>query len=374
MIKNIAYFALIITLVSCGKKQEIKPERKTVQEAVFASGQLTQDDEYVVSANADGIILEIPIKEGDTVTSGTFLAKIKSDVQNAQVLESKLVYSDAVKNAATSSPQLLQIQAQIDQAKTQLALDKLNYERYSDLRKTNSASPLELENAELKYKASQNNLKVLEKNYNEATDALKLSANRSKTQLQAQQDLLDDYTLTADKPGTVINVYKKKGELVRKGEIIARIGSGPYILKLYVAEEDIVKIRLGQKTAVNLNTYPDSTITAQVTKILPAFDESQQSYVVEAQFEKLPAVLLSGTQLQANILIGSKKNVLLIPTVALLKDDVVQLENGTEKAIVTGQKYGNFIEVKSGISENDILKMPKTKEKNDAGDMTESMQ
>ena len=372
MYRNIFIYFLFLTLFSCGNKNEIKPVRKNIKEAVFASGQITQDDEYVVSANADGTILELPVKEGDSIKAGSFLARIKSDVQNAQVEESKLVYTDAIKNASPASPQLLQIQAQTDQAETQLALDKLNYERYLELRKSNSVSPLELENAELKYKASQNNLKVLEKSYKEAADALQLNAQRSRAQLNAQQDILNNYTLTADKPGNVINVYKKKGELVRKGEVIARIGSGPYILKLYVAEEDIVKVRPGQEAAISLNTYPDSSFTARITKILPAFNETEQSYVAEAQFINPPGIILSGTQLQANILTGVKKDVLLIPINAMVKDNAVMLKNGTERKIVTGKKYGNLIEVKSGLTENDIIKVPKAKENKKSGDMMQA--
>ncbi|AWH86359.1 hypothetical protein HYN59_15130 [Flavobacterium album] len=366
------YILFLFTVISCGKKEQIQPVRKTIQEAVFASGKITQDDEYIVSANADGIILEIPVKEGDTVVVGTFLARIKSDVQSAQVKESSLVYQDALKNSGNSSPQLLQIQAEINQAQSQLALDKLNYERYAGLRKTNSVSPLELENAELKYKASQNSLKALQQKYDEAQNALQLNAGRSRTQLQAQQDLLDNYTLTADKPGRIINVYKKKGELVRKGEVIARIGSGPYILKLYVAEEDIVQLRLGQEAAISLNTYPDSSFTAKITKILPAFDETEQSYVVQATFTVPANVILSGTQLQANIVTGTRKSVLLVPVDALIRDNTVLLKNGDEKKIKTGKKYGRLIEVKSGLTENDVLQVANQEEKKESGDMMQT--
>lgn len=365
------YPLLLFTVISCGGEQQTQPVRKTIQEAVFASGQITQDDEYVVSANADGILLEIPVKEGDTVQENTLLARIKSDVQNAQAEESRLVYRDAVKNSASSSPQLLQIMSEINQAKSQLASDRLNYERYAGLRKTNTVSPLELENAELRYKASQNSLVALQKKYDEAQNALKLNAARSRTQWQAQQDLLDYYTLAADKAGRVINVYKKKGELVRKGEVIARIGSGPYIVKLYVSEEDIVRVRAGQKAAVSLNTYPDSSFTAKITRVLPAFDEVEQSYVAEAHFILPPEVILSGTQLQANIVTGIKKGVLLVPANALIKDNTVLLKDGNQKKVTTGRKYGSFIEVKYGLTTSDVLQIPE-QEKKESGDMMQT--
>jgi multidrug efflux pump subunit AcrA (membrane-fusion protein) len=351
----------LLCFSACKRQQETSPVRKTLQQAVFASGHLQQENEYVIAATADGTIRELELREGDSIKAGQVLLRIKSDVQHMQLQETQVVYEDALKNAAPGAPQLSQIRTQIAVAKAQLEQDRLNYERYTALRSRNSASQLEYEKAALQYKISQSNLQALEKNYAQVQDALRLNADRSLQQVKAQQAVLNEYTIAADKAGIVLDVLKKKGELVRKGEVIARIGSGRYILRLFIAEDDITRLQLGQQAIVQMNNYPDTTFNAVLTKILPAFDQTEQSYVAEAVFTGAPALLLPGTQLQANIKQEGTRSVLVIPSAALIRGQFVQLKDGTEKAIKTGQKLGEWVEVKSGLTGQDIILLPRAK-------------
>ena len=152
----------------------------------------------------------------------------------------------------------------------------------------------------------------------------------------------------------MINVYKKQGELVRKGEALAKIGQRGFIIKLFVSEEDITQLQLNQTVVVSLNTYLDRTFKAKVSKIYPGFDESEQSYIIEAKFDELPEKSYSGTQLQANIQTDNKNDVLLIPT-AYLKNNNVLLENGDLLPVEIGFSDREWTEVKSGITENDVI-------------------
>ncbi|MEM6380067.1 MAG: HlyD family efflux transporter periplasmic adaptor subunit, partial [Bacteroidota bacterium] len=208
------------------------------------------------------------------------------------------------------------------------------------------------------YKSAQSSLVSLQENYTETQNALNLNVERSQVQLNSQQSMLNDYVLKPEASGQVIQVFKKQGELVRRGEAIARIGSGDYVIKLFIAEEDITKVDLNQSVAVNINTYPDHTFPANITKIYPAFDEAEQSYIVEAQFEELPEKMFSGTQLQANIQTGTRKNVMVIPTAYVAKGSFVMLESGEERQIKMGSQNGEWTEVISGISAQDIITKP----------------
>lgn len=359
----------LLCLSACNRQQETSPVRKTLQQAVFASGHLEQANESVLAATADGTITELSIREGDAVRPGQMLVRIKSEVQHTQLQEARLVYEDARQNAAPGAPQLAQIRAQINIAEAQRDQDKLNYERYTALRSRNSVSQLEYEKAALQYHTSRSNLQALEKNYRQVQDALRLNADRSLQQLKTQQSILNEYILNADKAGVVLDVLKKKGELVRKGELIARIGSGRHILKLFIAEEDITRLQPGQTAVVQLNNYPDTTFTALLTRILPAFDQAEQSYVAEAEFTTPPALLLSGTRLQANIRQEGTLSALVIPSEALIRGQFVQLKDGTEKAIRTGRKLGSWIEVKAGLTEQDVILLPKGQNKSQGAPM-----
>ncbi len=345
-------------LIACQQQETSLPVKKNIEDAVFASGYTEQENNYTVSAKVDGIILSLPVKEGDSVTKNDLIAVIENEVQNNQLQDALVVYKDAVKNAAPDSPQLQNIQTQIDQAEQQLKFDKENYMRYKELWDKKSVSMLDFEKAELQYKAAQNHLLALQKQYKEVQNALQLSVERSLVQVNTQRSLLKDYELTTEVSGKVINLFKKQGELAGRGEPIAKIGSGKYIIRLFVSEDDITKVNIGQTAAVNINTYPGRSFPAIITKIYPGFDKAEQSYIVEAEFEQLPEKMFSGTQLQANIETGSRKNALVIPTDYVSRGNFVMLENGKEQKIETGSKNRDWTEVISGITEKDIIKKP----------------
>lgn len=349
---------LMLIQASCQPKESTLPAVKNIEDAVFASGYTEQENNYTVSAKVDGIILSLPVKEGDSVAKNKVIAIIENEVQHNQLQDASAVYQDALKNASPNAPQLQSLQTQIDQAKQQLAFDKEHYRRNKALWDKKSVSRLDFEKAELQFKAAQSNLSALQEQYQEVQNTLQLNVERSRVQVNTQRSLLKDYELTTGASGKVIKVFKKQGELVRRGEAIAKIGSGEYIIRLFVSEDDITKIDIGHPVVVHINTYPDQTFAAEITKIYPAFDETEQSYIVEAEFKQLPQKMFSGTQLQANIETGNRKNVLVIPTAYLSRGSFVKLENGEEKQIETGSKNKEWTEVVSGLAEGDVIVKP----------------
>lgn len=346
-------------LYSCKKTKTASPVRKDIQQSVFANGYVEFDNQYTVSADAPGVLFGQKIKEGDSVTASQIIANINSNSQEHQVQQSAFVYNNAVQNASVNSAQLIQIEQQIQQANAQLSQDKINYQRYSELMATNSVSKLDYENAKLQYTNSVHNVEILQKKYADTKSSLQLSANTSNSQLKSQRAILDNYKALADGAGVVISVYHKNGEVLKTGDPIALIGNGSYIIKLYISEDDIVKVSKGQKIAVHLNTYDDQTFWATVTKIYPGFDNDQQSYTIEATFDQLPPKMFSGTQLQGNIQTGTIRNALVIPAGYLQKNNTVQLKEGGFKTVTIGAKDDNWIQILSGLTEKDVIKAPK---------------
>jgi multidrug efflux pump subunit AcrA (membrane-fusion protein) len=345
-------------LAACKPRETTSPQIKTIQEAVFATGQVKQDDEYQIASTADGVIVERYVKTGDSVRAGQALLRVKSEIVQSQLADAAALYQDALQKAQPSSPPLAQLQAQIAQAELQVRQDEANYQRYQTLRSSNSVSQLDLERAKLQYEASETNLKVLRQSYKDLQSSLQLGVSRSQAQLKSQQASLDDYRITAQQDGVVIAFDKQLGELVRRGELIGLIGSGPFILQLYVAEEDIAKLRVGQQAAVRLNTYPDEVFAATLSRILPGFDMAEQSYLVEARLTNGPAHLFHGTQLQANVEIGMREGVLVVPSAYVEKGQYVRLKDGRQVAIEIGQKNREWTEVRSGLQASDIIVRP----------------
>jgi len=357
----VACLGLILVLASCKEKTDTSPRHKDIVDAVFASGNIMTKDQYKVIANADGYLEHAYVSEGDTVNRDALLFRLAGQVQQTQVQNAKDNYRYALTNAAPQSPQVEQLGLQIRQAREKYEVDSTNYRRYERLLPTRAVAQVDYDNARLNMQASSNNLAVLEKNLADLQHTLTLNTDNARAQLKIQSQNNDYFLLAAVAPGVVMNVYKRKGELVRKGDVVADLSAGKIYAKLLIAEDDIGKVQLNQTVLIALNTDKDTVYKASVTKIYPSFDDSDQSFVAEAFFTGgVPAALKDGTQLQANIVIGEHKNALVIPTIYLENGDKVVLKDGHKEVPVrTGIRNLDYTEILDGLSENQIIVLPK---------------
>lgn len=358
--RGIYYFTIIgLACCSCTKAVTIKPAHQNLVDAVFASGYLVLEHEYIVTANAEGYLSKANVEEGDQVTVDMPLFRLSSGVQDEQLLNAQVNYQDALDNAKPTAPERQQIILQIEQAKVQLALDEKNHTRYANLLKTGAVAKLEFDRAEQQYENAKHNVTILEKSLDDLDDKLELNLKNAETQLTIQQENHGDYFLTSSIQGKVLHVFKEQGELVRRGEAIAKIGGGKTLVKLFVAEEDINRVGPGQRVLVSLNTDKERLLTATTRKLYPAFDDVEQSFIVEASFDQMPPNLFANTQLQANIIVDEKDEALVMPTQYLTLGDSVYLFSGEKRYVQVGIRSKEWVEIVGGIDENTRLQLPK---------------
>lgn len=347
-------------LLGCSNQSEIKPQRRDIVDAVFGSGHIENRDQYAVTANTDGYLKAAYVVEGDTVKQGERLFRLTNDVQQTQVGNALTNLDYAKSNVRPQAPQIEQLKTQIVQAENKLAVDSTNYARYKRLVVTQAVSNSDFENAQLQYQSSQSNLKVLRHNLADLEHQLNLSVENARAQYNIQQENNDYYNISGRANGIVLSVARKTGDYIKRGDVIAEIGAGAPYIKLYIAEDDIQRVKVGQETLISLNSNKDQVLKAVITKIYPSFDATEQAFIVEAQFKDNPGILRNGTQLQCNIIIQEKKNVLVVPTYALINGDYVLLKDHKEKTSVkTGIRTLEWTEILSGITDKDILSTPK---------------
>jgi HlyD family secretion protein len=84
-----------------------------------------------------------------------------------------------------------------------------------------------------------------------------------------------------------------------------------------------------------------------------------KTFLIEAEFIHPPSTLFPNVTLEANVLIRTKKNALLIPREFVDAESQVTLSNGERKKVQTGLKDFKFIEIVSGLGEQDEIIKPK---------------
>lgn len=359
---TITYLAIasLLFVSACKPKlEETSPRTGPITEAVFASGTIEPKDAYTLTSISDGFVMKSYVSENDLVKDGQLLFRLDNRQQNTQVQIAETNVEYAKLNASHSSPVLLQIKAQIEAAKAKMEADSLTQDRYQRLYKTHSVSRQELDNVSVAYQSSLSAYRSQVENYRATAERMSQELSNTQSQLRNARAGNQYYDLTATGNGKVYQVFKKTGDLIRRGDKVAQIGNpDSLIIYLDIDEGSIAKVKEEQQVLVELNTRKGETLEARISKIYPHFNESTQSYKAEATLINDVHGIISGTQLQANIIITKKENAMLIPHVYMHSDNSVFVKKGDNVDTVkieTGIISEEWVEVLSGLSASDKI-------------------
>lgn len=359
MNKGLLSILLFLSLCwSCSPKSETtKPSLSDITESVYASGTVKSEHQYQAFATVSGIIQEVFVSEGDTVKQGTAILSIANETQ--KLSEENAALSASYADLATQEGKLQDARQNIELAKRKVQLDSALWARQQNLWQQNIGSKAELEQRELAYQNAKGQLLTASVKYEDLKRQLSLNAQQSKKNYQISSKLAGDFTLRSDIDGVVYSLPKKKGELVNPQTALATIGDAQnFVLEMQVDEYDILKINKGMEVLVTMDSYKGNLFKAVLSKIDPIMNEKSKSFLVEARFIEAPPLLYPNVSFEANIILSSKKNALLIPREYLLNDSFVLNKKKEKIQVRTGLKDYKMVEILSGISKEDELIKP----------------
>ncbi len=355
---GVAFFACIAA--SCNDTNETYTvTEQTINEAVYASGELFPKEYHIIKSGFPDRILEIPVKEGDIVSKGAVLLVLgtPADDNRLSVLNNQAAL--AKENMQDNSATLTALQQKITLAKQQYEHDVRNANRYKELLQTQAVSQKDAEQAALSAETSLSDYKNLQQQYiaqkNELTNRL-LDVERQLTEARRTQE---EKVLTSRIAGKVYNINFKTGELIGADAPIMLIGSPHrYKLELLIDERDINKIMLGQKVFFETDAFKGEAFEAVITKIDPVLQKENRNFKVEARVESTQN-FYPQSSVEANIIIREKATALMIPPDYLLKGDSVLFQSAKGEVskikVSTGIRNDDFIEIANGLKVGDII-------------------
>jgi multidrug efflux pump subunit AcrA (membrane-fusion protein) len=329
---------------------------------VFAPGHVEAAEQFTLTAQADGYIQSLPVQEGDTLQSGQLL--LTQDAANAAVQQQTATASLQIarEQSADSAATIRQLTAQLQAAVVSRDNSKQQLDRLQRLYATKSVAKVDVDNAQVSYDNAVSNVASIQQNIQATRLSLQQSLISSRGQYQTAAVNKNYYRVTSPGVYRIYRLYKKKGEMLRKGEAIAVLGKpGNLKMILSIDEASIGKVQLQQRVVLSFNTAKDKVYEGYVSNIYPAFDEQSQSYTVEALLNKSTPQVLNGTLLQANIIVATKSKAMLIPRSCLLADGrvVKKMDKHTDTlTIQTGIIANQWVEVLSGLQTNDQILQP----------------
>lgn len=345
-------------MVSCGdKKESILPVVQPITESVYASGIVKSKNQYQVFPNVSGVIETIFVKEGDSVKVGQPILKIYNLVQelNKENAELTAAYSDFNSNQGKLNDAFLAIGL----ARDKMYNDSLLFNRQQNLKEEGIGTEIEYEQSMLNYHNSKNAYYSAKVRYDDLKRQIDFNAAQTKKNVQISSTLANELTVISKIDGVIYDVTKEEGEMVNTQTALAVIGDATeFELEMQVDENDIMKIKIGQQVFVTLDSYEDMSFEGSIIQIDPMMNQSTKTFTVTAKFLEQPAVLYPNMNFEANIVIQTKEEALLIPRNYLLGDSLVIKSNGDTVLVEVGLKDYKMAEILSGISATDEITKP----------------
>lgn len=223
---------------------------------LYGNGHI-EGTEVRVSAEVVGKVVRSDLREGKTVNAGDTLVEIE-----AEELKRKREQAHAALAASRFTRQ--RIAAELQSARHHLGTAQRDFERYRALREKSAASAQQLEQAEDKLKEASGRVAVLEAQQKEAGARVK-AAQESLRLIEIE---IAKTKITAPIDGTITTKAVEAGEYVRPGQVIAVVVDLSKIeLKVFVPEDEIGKVKLGDPARVKVDAYPTRSYAARVVRI-----------------------------------------------------------------------------------------------------------
>lgn len=319
------------------------PSKATIIKKAVAVGSIIPRKEVDIKPRVSGVVEEIVVKPGDMVKTGDVLARIKiipnmNSLREAElrVSKSKLGLEDATKT----------------------------YERKKELFEAKVIPEKEFQQYDIEYRKSADELEA-------AKDSLTIikegiygkSEDTSTTIIRSTIDgMILAVPITLGKSVTETNNYNE-------GTTIATVADMTQMLfKGKIDESDVGRLQEGLDVVLSVGALDAEKLHATLEHISPkgVEDRGSTSFEIKAAVKlKESCFVRSGYSATAEIVLDKRDDVLSIPETHLQFKDgkpSVDVEKGPgvfeSRQIETGLSDGIRIEVVSGLTEKDKIRMP----------------
>jgi HlyD family secretion protein len=298
------------SIVSKGKEGTpvtlAKVERLDIVSKVSANGQIDAQRKVDLSANVMGQIVNLAVREGDTVKKGDFLLQIdqKQLAASAQGAEASMraLFSDR------------------DAARAGLAEAQLTFERARNNFDQKIIPAAELDRARSSLDSARANVSAIEQRI-----------QQSRANLAAARDTLSKTTMVAPMAGIITALPVEEGEVAVIGTMnnpgtklltIADMSVVEAVME--VDETDIPNVKVSQRATVTIDAYPNKTFAGIVTEVgsspIPRNPGGGDAvnFEVKIQLENPPPGIRPGFSASADIVTGTREKAVAIPLQALV--------------------------------------------------------
>ncbi|TAE71698.1 MAG: efflux RND transporter periplasmic adaptor subunit [Bacteroidetes bacterium] len=227
-----------------------KAKLTEIVEKVTSSGKIQPETEVKISPEVSGEIVEVLIKEGDSVQQGQLLVRIRPDILRDVVEGARANFNVTRSNLAQTETQLLQRQAELARSKTE-------FDRAKKLFEEKVTSEIDFLQAKTNYEVLQQQVTAAQR----SIDASRYNTQNSQANLNQNINNLARTEIYAPINGTISKLAVEKGEKVvgtaqMAGTEMLRLANLTVMeVEVDVNENDIIKVKRGQRVIIEVDSY-----------------------------------------------------------------------------------------------------------------------
>jgi len=330
-------------------KKQVQAEKETITEWYKAVGTVRPRTETRIEAQITAKVIKINVSPGSKVTKNQVLIVLDNRQANSRLDQSRQALKTAIAGKKQSRQAVISAEANFAQAES-------DYKRVQTYFKSQAATAQELERA----KAAFLQAKAGVKRAREAQAGAQSQIRQAEEVVKETQIALGYTQIRASESGEVLKRLVEQGDLALPGKpLLILQTAGALRLEAYVREGLIKKVKQGTELKAIITTL-DSTTTATVDEIVPYAYPQTRTFLVKAT---LPPIEGLYPGMFGKLLIPIHElEVVMVPRETVRH--VGQLELVTVKCkdnhwhpqfIKTGKRFGDKVEVLSGLSGNETL-------------------
>lgn len=241
MNKVIVTIGIAIVLSGCGKETTESDAQGTFEAT-----------EVIVSAEANGKLLDLSIEEGQAVKRGETVGKVDTTslyLNKLQLLQNQKAILAGRQNVNT----------QLESLRKELANAVADQKRIENLVKGQVASQKQLDDSNLRIEVLKAKIASQESMLNTGNTALSEQSKTIAAQLNVIDDQLRRCRVVNPVDGTVLTKYSEAYEMTGIGKPLYKVADlSEVILRAYISNDQQSKVKIGQKVKILVDDGNDA--------------------------------------------------------------------------------------------------------------------
>jgi len=274
---NTWLFAVIVT--AFGQVAAPAPYPAAGGDPTFRPAIITADKDIHVFAEAEGILLKLPVREGSRVANGQVLATIDDRQAVAAVEVAQISHLAALEQASDKVEEEFAIES------AKYAKSDLQKDLEANLRSPGAVTDIQLEQKRLAHTRARLQIEKARKDLQIAAK----EADVKKAELHAAKVALEHRTIRARFDGEVQQLFQKEGQWVNPGDPILQLVKFDVLrVECFVKAQDYNPVELaGRRVTVRVRLARDreASVTGRVVHVDQMVRPIRNDFLVRAEVQ-----------------------------------------------------------------------------------------